>query len=464
METAEVSRAAPRDLRAIVADGAAFSLMVGLSETYFSAFGLALGTGEVAAGLLTTIPLVLGAALQLVSPWAISRLGSHRFWVVCCAAAQATVFLPLAAAAFVGEIPTACLYLLVALYWSTGLGAGPAWNTWIGRLVPVALRARYFARRTRVCQLATLLGFLLGGVALEWGAAWGATLTAFGGLFLVASACRYVSAVCLSTQSEPACLVQQERRVAWGELLARLRHSSDGRLLFYLLAVQVAVQVSGPFFTPYMLKQLRLSYVDYVMLVSCAYLAKVVSLPVHGRFAQRYGARSLLWAGGLGIVPVAGLWVCSDRFGYLMAVQLLSGSVWAAYELAMFLLFFESIEESERTSVLTTHNLFHALSTLTGSLLGALVLSTLGKDRSAYLAVFALSSAARAAAVFLLVRVPRPVVVALPEALPDGPACPALVPVVVDAEGGEGLGVLPLGTVTGSSGYRSEEERRSAAA
>src|SRR6202011_3259909 len=52
-----------KDLRASVADGASFSVMVGIGETYLPAFVLAMGMGEIAAGLISSIPLLVGAVL-----------------------------------------------------------------------------------------------------------------------------------------------------------------------------------------------------------------------------------------------------------------------------------------------------------------------------------------------------------------------------------------------------------------
>ncbi len=48
------------DLRASIADGAGVSAMVGVGETYFAAFALALGTGETVAGLVATLPMLAG--------------------------------------------------------------------------------------------------------------------------------------------------------------------------------------------------------------------------------------------------------------------------------------------------------------------------------------------------------------------------------------------------------------------
>ena len=73
--------------------------------------------------------------------------------------------------------------------------------------------------------------------------------------------------------------------------------------MIYLVCVQAAVQLSGPYFTPFMLEKLHFSYGMYVILISVAYLAKVLALPAWGRLAQHIGAQQLLWIGGIGIIP-----------------------------------------------------------------------------------------------------------------------------------------------------------------
>ena len=170
--------------------------------------------------------------------------------------------------------------------------------------------------------------------------------------------------------------------------------------------MQGAVQLSGPYFTPFMLKQMKLSYGLYVLLVGTTYVAKLLAAPWWARVAQRYGARRLLWIGGVGIVPVAGLWLVSQSFTYLMCVQVISGVCWAAYELAMLLLLFDSLPEEERISVLTLHNLAASMATAAGSLLGGFFLLVLGQNYEAYLALFGLSSATRAAMLLLMMRLP----------------------------------------------------------
>jgi MFS family permease len=369
--------------------------MVGFGETYLAAFVLALGQGELAAGLVSGIPMLAGAILQLVSPAAIRRLGSHRTWIVMCAFVQAASFGPLVYAAIVQTMPLPLVFLVASVYWASGMATGPAWNTWAGTLVPRPIRARYFARRSRVAHFAVLVGVAGGGMTLQVGASHGKPLTAFAILFLIAGVCRFISMGLLASQSEPQPPDDEHRVVPMREMLSRVRHGHDGRLLVFLLAMQTAVQISGPYFTPFMLGQMKMSYATYLLLIATSYSARIAVLPMLGGLVRRVGPMRVLQWAGTGIIPLSALWIISDSIWYLLAVQLLAGAIWAAYELASFLMLFEAIREEERTSVLTTFNLANAIATVGGSLLGGVLLASLGTNREAYFVLFGISGFAR---------------------------------------------------------------------
>lgn len=396
-----------RNLRASVADATAFGGMVGLGETYLPTFALAAGLGELMAGLVGSLPLVAGGIMQMMSPWAIRKLQSHKRWVVLCAGVQSLTFLPLLFAAMAGSISGPAVLLVATLYWAAGLATGPAWNTWIGTLVPPLDRPRFFALRTRSQQAAVFLGFLVGGLALQWAATPDRVLRVYAILFAAAGLCRMVSTWMLSRHSEPIPVTHQMRRIPLQNVISHLRGKSGGRLLIYLVAVQAAVQMAGPFFTPFMFRKLNFSYGQFVILIAVAFLIKIVAFPIWGRHVHSWGARKLLWVGGLGIIPMSGLWVLSQDYYWLLFVQMAGGVFWAAYELAFFLLFFESIAEEERTSLLTVYNLLNTSAWVCGSLLGALVLSLMGNSFDAYLWVFGLSSLGRIFAFVLLVKLPE---------------------------------------------------------
>lgn len=399
-----------RNLAAMMADGVAFSVMVGISETWLPAFVLARGMSPLVAGLIATVPLLLGSVLQLMTPLLLRRFGSPRRFVVSAAATQAGSLLGLVAMALVPSLPDWLVFVPATIYWAAGLSTGPAWNTWVEALVPAHVRAGFFARRSRLCHLGVLTGLVAGGLMLR-GSAPDRVLVCFAGLFGVGTAARGISAAMLACQTDVRLSPSVSLPPVSGGSLVRwidsLRASVQrpgpaGRLVLFLLAVQTAVNISGPYFTPFMLKSLELPWLHYMLLLSLGFAGKMLSLPWAGRFVNRAGPDWLLWIGSLGIIPISALWMVSQSLWYLCCVQLLSGLVWGCYELAMLLQFFRRIPAERRVAILTIYNLGNSAAMVAGSLIGAVILRQLGETRTAFLTVFVVSSAARALALLVL--------------------------------------------------------------
>jgi len=394
-----------RNLSSSVTDAIAYCVMVGVGETYLAAFALALGVSETMAGLIATVPILGGATLQLIVPRLVKRIGSNRRTVVLFSTIQAMSFIPLAIGAFVGRMPVWALFITATVYWGAALACGPPWNTWMESLVPGRIRARYFARRSRLSQVAVFLGLVGAGLLLQFGRETDQILTMFAILFALAAVMRFVSTAFLARQSEDRLDHATTRLVSPLELIKRMAGRADGQLIAYMLAVQVAIQISGPYFTPYMLGRLEFSYRQYLLLLAVSFVAKFLAFPMWGRVAQSLGAQRLLWIGGVGILPMSALWMISPSVPFLVAVQLLSGVVWAAYDLGVFLLIFENIGAKERTSVLTSYNFANALAMVGGSLLGGAILHAMHESTYGYMTLFGLSAVVRLFTLLLLWKV-----------------------------------------------------------
>lgn len=386
----------------MTSDGVAFSVMVGAGESYVPAFALALGFGDVMAGLVATLPMLAGALIQLTTPAVVARVGSHRRCVVACAGIQAASFLPLLSGALMGWLPAGWLFFTVALYWGSGMATGPAWNTWVGTIVPPRLRARYFAVRARWSQLALVVALGGAGWLLQSAAREGPVLWAFAVLFGTAMLARCLSAFFLSRQSEPQPIPMGDGRITLAALRHDLSSGGRGRLLAYLLAFQLAVWVVAPYFTPYMLGPLGLSYLDFTILIGTAFLTRLLVMPVLGQMAHRRGTRAVLWLGSFGIVPLPALWLVSNHFAWLFALQVLGGAAWGAFELATLLTFFEHIPLTRRTALLSAFNLANAFAIVLGAAIGGLLLDILGRGATGYAWMLVGSAVLRALALSLL--------------------------------------------------------------
>lgn len=384
--------------------------MVGLGESYLAAFVLACGHGETASGLIASAPMLAGAALQLAAPFLAQRLGSLKWWVVGCAAAQALVFLPLAFGAWSGGMGLFLLFALATAYWAFGLGTGPAWNAWVGELVPSSVKAGFFASRARASQIGTFVGLAAAGVLLRWGGdwlPWDRALGAFAVIFAAAFVARSLSSYCLARHSAGSPLTPGFRSLGFREFARRIAAGGEGRFVRYVLCVQLAAQVAGPYYTPFMLREVGFDYLTYMSLLAVALLGRVVALPFIAALAKRKGVHVTLRIGGVGVVFATLLWTFSQSVPYLMVAQFAAGAVWACYELSVFLLFFDTIPAHERTSMLSWYNFLHASATLVGALIGGWLLQNLGHDYQAYVWLFAVSSSLRALTVIMLWKLGR---------------------------------------------------------
>lgn len=435
-----------RNLRSSSLDGASFGAMVGLGETFVPAFALAAGMGETAAGLISAVPVAAGGIMQLLSLRLFPYFRSEQQWVMLCASIQATSFLPLLLAAAYGSVSFPLLLLIMIVYWTGGLASGAVWNNWMEKVVPRPVRAVYFAKRSRFQQQSTLLGLVLGGALLEFAKTHDALLAGFATLFAAAAIFRYASVGFLGAiRAYPD--GSTLNRVESARSLNKPAAQTGGKLIVYLVFVQAFVQISGPFFAPYMLEQVRMSYVNFVYFLALAFLARILSLSYWGHFARKFGAGTLMWVGAIALVPLSALWILSSNYVWLSIIQLVSGVSWAAYELGFFLLFFETLPQDKRTRMLTYYNCANTAAMLLGALMGAGIFAIAGGGVLGYFILFGVSSAGRLLGLLLLWRVeltPVPIAHLAVRVLGIRPATATLdVPVLTTLEDQDNESQLP---------------------
>jgi hypothetical protein len=392
-----------KDLRLITWEGCSYCLMSGMGESSFAPFVLAMNYGEQWAGLVATLPVFLGSILQNASPHGILSFGSLRRWSVFTVSVQALAFLPLALGAHFGQLSLLLIFASVSLYWAGGLSTGASWNTWMDSVVPKTIRGRYFSRRSAVCNLLQWSSMLVAGYLLNQAKAISAPLSAFAVLFVLAGASRAVGAFLMSHQSEPEPLPSGFRVLGIKDCWAALRSSPQGGLLLYILAAQFSLQIAVPYLVPYLLGPLKLSYAALMGLMATAVLARICALPLLEKNTRHWSARRLLKLSGSGLCVVPLLWLWTQApIAYYIAIQILTGSLMACYDLALLFVYLEAIPAADRASVLSRFRLFDTLAMLAGSLLGGYLLEIHGSSFGIYRTIFVASAIGRLAATFLL--------------------------------------------------------------
>jgi MFS family permease len=383
------THAVARSLRLAVIEGCLFALMVGLCETYVTANGIALGASAGQLALLIAVPLLVGGAGPALVLAALRAGASRRSLCTLLSVAQATTVLAMAHANWQQTLDVTTLIALFTIYQMCGQGSGTAWSSWYGDLVPAERRGAYFAGRSRLIHLTTFLGLLGGGLTLQ-ALEPGALGRGFALAFAAAGACRLVSAALLWRSPEPRAASTLRPR-AFGVFLQTRRGRTAGVLLLGSAAFQAATYYSSPFFAPYMLHVLKLSYLEYTLAVGTLAACKFAFMPWWGRVVDRRGPKL---AYGLGILlaamsPLAWQWIDSVP-GVLMA-QAFSGFAWGGYEVALFTVLLHCSRRSARPHLFAAQTLGNSLGQCSGSLVGGSRL-----EHDPYLAVFAVGTVLRA--------------------------------------------------------------------
>ncbi|HUS30245.1 MAG TPA: hypothetical protein VMZ53_17175 [Kofleriaceae bacterium] len=393
-------------------DAAGYGAMVGAAETYLPAFGLALGMSAVSAGLLASVPLLVGGVVQLVAPRAIARVSSMRTWVACATAIQALAFVPLIILALTRTSSAPLVFAAVSLYWAAGNCAAAGWMPWMARVVPARVRARFIGRRAGLVQAMTLMGLIGAGVALHTHAneSGHGPMWIYAGMFALALLSRLVSTYCVLRMGRGVDPTPR-RRTRLRSLPPKLWGTPRGSLLGYLVAMGAAAAVSGPFLTPYLLLQEHLDYAQYCAFTATIFVVKIVMLPVVGKLIPRVGLRRVLTLSAIAIVPIPFMWLIGGHFWWYIVIQAYAGIAWAGFDLGMLMALFDAEDDSERITLQVMFSALQAIGNAGASLVGGFLLGTFGADHRAYLIVFMVSAASRIAATTMLVReLPRLIV------------------------------------------------------
>ena len=395
-------------MRLSLADALFYALMVGAGEVYFLADAVRLGATPLQQALVITVPLFAGTLGPLMALAVLGRFRRRKPIVVSAAGAQALTLLSIVFVDLRGGLTPNLLIALASAYQVFSQAAGTAWASWYGDVVPARIRGRYFATRNRIAQVATSVSLLLAGLLLqrlEPGSA-GSVAPGAGGvgyavIFGAAAVFRLVSVSLLAASPEPPAELITNRQ----ETLAFARSPEAlpvRRILAFAAALQLSVYLASPYFGPFMLDELKLSYTQYMAGSVAVVLLKFASLPSWGRLVDRYGARAvfLLAAVLVALVPLPWLW--TRGIAMVIVAQSLSGLSWGGHELSQFSLLLESSPTRSRLHVFATMSVLTGFAQLLGSLLGGWLLAAV--DRR-FAVLFIVSAASRLAVALTAPRV-----------------------------------------------------------
>ena len=346
--------------------------MAGLTQNYITPYALAMDATTTQVGFLTAIPYLAMILMQLIAPTLTERAGSRKRFILAGAFLHGLIWLPILLIPFIFHTHQVWwLILFVTLCVAFDSMGNAPWNSMMADIVPEEVRGRYFSFRTRISALVALvLSFAAGGILQ--------LLTkniflAFSMIFTGALISRFFSAWFLSQMIEPPVVPSKSKRASILQLSRTLGSTNIGKFIIFNALLTFTANVASPFFSVYMLSDLKFNYLTYFIATAIPTLVTLLCIPFWGKAVDRNGNVKVLRVTMLFIPLLPILWLVSKIAYYLCGVQVLSGFAWAGCNLAVSLFLYVATRAENRTRYIALNNVLMFSGVSLGALLGGIL-------------------------------------------------------------------------------------------
>ncbi len=400
-----------RSLRAFWLDGAFASIAGSFVDSYYTLYILSLGASNTQVGLVNTLTQLAGVGMSIPGALIADRTGRYKLVALICAILSRAMWPIMILAPWLLP-PAGAVWLVVAAWVGIavfGQLGNAAWTALQADLVPMKLRAGYFASRNIAMQLARLVVLPLAGFIVQLvGEPQGYQLNL--GLAL---ALGVVSLYFYSQQAEHPAPSGVDRL----HPLAALRHvrtlPNFVRFLAAHAILQFGVMVGGPFIQVYWVQAVRWDVAVIGVMSMTSVFAGMVGMRLFGRLHERLGLlRTMSFGLAVCLLPV--LWLGVTEIWQGLLVQFVAGLSWSAYNLEAFNLLLATTPDDHRPQYIAIYTTIVSVVGAIGPILGGGLLDIVG-----FLPIFSASTILRATGLIVLLALVRE-----PAAPPEESAAP----------------------------------------
>jgi len=385
-------------------EGGLYALMVASTESFLFYYAVKQNVNSTQLALLTCLPLLMGALSQTIVPKIVSEkhLGESVVWTMLVQILGILGILYSVAINYQFKL----LLFFACIHFVGGLASTPLWIDWAAKIIPKRNFRKYIARRSSYTWYLILFFYvtlaLLGQYTTWFKLVYIFIIGAFARVFSVflqmfiirGDFSRKIKASCIVKVNHPSKNLGLEmpfelKKYIW-------------TFIIFTGLFRLAVQVSGPFFVPYMINDLHLSMAHYVILSSIPYFGRALYF---NRWAKAGRGRCAFYGIELtmlyiSFIPI--LWTFSRSYYYLLATEIIAGVAWGGFELNQVLMIQNFIHKGQSESSRIFLGIHMALTNFFG-VLGALIGALLLEAQFSFFQVFTISSILRYIVSLLLI-------------------------------------------------------------
>lgn len=367
-----------RAQRLIEREAIPFGLQNAFGESFLGPYGVYLGAPKPLIALLSTLPLLFGALLQPLALTLMTRFRDRPKLLSFLTLAQALTWVPIIAIGYSGmspEISGLALLGAVLFYYLTGMMAGPIWHSLIGDLLKPEHRIDALSRRNIYTGSCMLFGFLVVGYLLRIAADRGLLLVGFVVTFSLAALSRLVSSRMLRRHPNSDYESPAVESFSFWQFLERSYESNFLKFVLFVAVTNLAIHISAPFITVYLLRDLRLDYTRYSLAIGSGFLLQLLVMRQWGAILQEVGSRRVLMIATVGFAITPFLWLVSTSLWWLCFVSGIRGALSAGHQLSVSTFLFDAVTPAKRARCVAYQSIINNFSILIGALCGGWIVS-----------------------------------------------------------------------------------------
>lgn len=363
-----------KSLTACTRDGVAAQVMISTMDNYATPLALQLGATNPQIGFLTAIPNLIASGALFLSVPIVNAVGSRRKVITIGVFIQALFLLPIAFLPLL-DLPhrIGILIAAMAVYKIIGSVLGPAWGSLVSEYLPAHRRGDYFGWRSRLMGITSLATLAGGGALLYVAKRHDNVFIGFAVLFSIAIVARFFSSYLISQMLDLPQHKSKESEFTFWMFLKRYPESNFVKFVFYVASITFTTYLSAPYFSVYMLRDLKFDYLSYMAITLASTFTSLIAFPIWGRHADVVGNARILKTTSIFIPLIPLAWIFIDHVVPLTIVELGAGFIWGGFNLCAVNYIYDAVSPAKRVRCLGYFNVINGTAIFLGSWLGGVL-------------------------------------------------------------------------------------------
>jgi hypothetical protein len=337
---------------------------------------IACGASDSNVSLMNSLVYLAFSVLLLKIPSFIEAKHPLKNIVLILSIASSITWLPIVAVlVFFPQGSPLIFMLLWMLSLVPSILIGPLRDSWLAGVIPAANIGRYLSLRSTISSAVYLSTFLFMGYMLDFSQA--NVFQGFAAVFSIACMASCAGFLFYRQIHSPQVAENKTADFNFVKFLKETRSGHLGTFIIFVSLLNFSVHICNPLFAIYMLDDLRFSYLTFTVLVCIEYIARVASLMLWGKYADKTGIIKNLGIACYFIPVIPVLWLFSSNFVYLAVAQIISGSAWAIFDLCSQAFIYRASPQALKMKYVIYYKSFNTFFISLGALAGAYLINVI---------------------------------------------------------------------------------------